>query len=162
MNTPCSHLQSFCVTGDSCSLATRVTLLECYELCWENPLHLRNGLFNSCTVVRGCCLYYFLNETLCIIWHVSCGAKNHCQMMIFKGRLMGTWQVGEGNLGYDVSREGLGRQCCLSRLLLVFEFKMASSLLRNCSRPMCSGNTVRGLHLLHQSEAIRCSKKLDV
>jgi hypothetical protein len=26
MNTPCSHLQSLCVTGDSSSLATRVTL----------------------------------------------------------------------------------------------------------------------------------------
>lgn len=153
MNTPCSHLQSFHIPGDSSSLANRVIILEF----WESPLQFGNGLFNSCAVVRGC-LYYFLNGTPCIIWHVSYGVT----MMMFKGKPMRTWQMGEGKLGYEVSREGLGRQSSLSGLLLVLESNMVSSLLRNCSRPTCSGNTVRGLHLLHRSEAIRCSKKLDM
>lgn len=136
-----------------------VVILEC----WESPLQFGNGLFNSCIVLRGS-LYYFLNGTPCIIWHVSCGVT----MMIFEGKLMGTWQVGEWKLGYEVSREGLGRQSSLSGrpgpsgLLLILESNMVSSLLRNCSRSMCSGNTVRGLHLLHQSEVIHCSKKLDM
>jgi hypothetical protein len=68
VNTPCSHLHSFCATVVSSSLATRVTLTRVSRGCWES---LTRGwtcfLFYFCTVVR----LTAANMKMAVFWVVT-------------------------------------------------------------------------------------------
>jgi hypothetical protein len=60
VNTACSHLHSFCATGVSSGLATRVTLTRVSRCSLES---ITGGWtcfwFNFCTAVRDCCWIAF-------------------------------------------------------------------------------------------------------
>jgi hypothetical protein len=74
VNTPCSHLDSFCTTGVSSGLATTVTLTQ--------ASHERLGVsatrewtcfpFNFCTVECDCCWVAFELAHPVQIWRLMC------------------------------------------------------------------------------------------
>jgi hypothetical protein len=74
VNTPCSHLKSFCVTGVSCGLATGETLTrvspgEVWIVCYTGGWTCFWFNFCSvCVIVVGC----VLNGTLCISRSLEC------------------------------------------------------------------------------------------
>jgi hypothetical protein len=69
MNTPCSHLYSFCASGLSSDLATRVTLTRVSR--GRLGESITRGWtcfwFHFCTIVRDCFWGCVLNGTLCRI-----------------------------------------------------------------------------------------------
>jgi hypothetical protein len=61
VNTPCSHLHSFCATDVSSGLANRVTLTRASRNMLEGSVTRRrtNFWFDICIVVRDCCWVAF-------------------------------------------------------------------------------------------------------
>jgi hypothetical protein len=60
VNTPCSHLQSFCATGASSGLATKWPWLECNGRYWDSLLHgADHAVCDYCCIAPSGTLYVF-------------------------------------------------------------------------------------------------------